>query len=227
MSILSRAGDIMKSNINALLDKAENPEKMVNQFLQDAKSDLAKAKSETAGIIAEEMRAKRVLDANNDNIARYEALAAKAVMAGEEADALKFLEEQSKYEESGKALLSAYNLAVGNAQRMRALYQKLSADVETLERKRAEIAAKASIARAQQTVNRTGAAGGQYGAAMSKFDDMERKVDAKLDRAVAEAQLGEMPQSEVADLEKKYGGASKTAQEKLAALKAKLAQAEN
>jgi len=224
MSILSRAGDIMKSNINALLDKAENPEKLVSQYLRDAKSDLAKAKSETAGIIAEEVRAKRVLDANNDNIARYEALAAKAVMADEEADALRFLEEQSRYEESGKALLNAYNLAVSNAQRMRELYQKLASDVETLERKRAEIAAKASVARAQQTINRAGAASRQYGAAMGKFEEMERKVDAKLDRAVAEAQLSEMPKNEVEDLEKKYAGASKSAQEKLAALKAKLEQ---
>ena len=224
MGILSRANDILRSNINALLDKAENPEKLINQYLLDARSDLATVKSETAGIIAEEMRAKRVLDANNDNIARYEALAGKALLAGEEEDALKFLAEQTKYEQSGKALLDAYNLAAANAAKMRELYNKLVSDINTLESKRSEIAAKASVARAQERVNKIGAGVGNYDKVLSKFDELERKVDGKLDKALAEAQLNEMPKSEVAELEKKYSLNATSPEEKLAALKAKLQQ---
>ncbi|MCY8094490.1 PspA/IM30 family protein, partial [Bacillus haynesii] len=47
MSILSRFKDIMASNINALLDKAENPEKMVDQYVRNLNSDLNKVKAET------------------------------------------------------------------------------------------------------------------------------------------------------------------------------------
>jgi len=219
--MLARANDILRSNINALLDKAENPEKMIEQYLRDARTDLAKVKSETAAVIAEEMRAKKALDANNDNIQRYEALAAKALAAGEEGDALKFLEEQSRYEEEGKGLLDTYTLAASNAAKMRELYNKLTKDIQTLESKRNQIKAKASVAKAQEQVNKFG--GNQkYGSAMGKFEDLERKVDAKLDKALAEAELNEIPKSEISELEAKYSTASVSAQEKLAALKAKL-----
>lgn len=58
MSIIGRFKDIMSANINALLDKAENPEKMVDQYLRNMNSDLAKVKAETAAVMAEEQRAK-------------------------------------------------------------------------------------------------------------------------------------------------------------------------
>lgn len=223
MGILSRANDILRSNINALLDKAEDPEKMVNQYLRDALSDLAKVKSETAGVMAEETRAKKALDANNDNIVRYEALAAKALAAGDEGDALKFLEEQTRYEESGKSLLDTYTLAAANAAKMRELYNKLTDDIRILESRRNAIIAKASVAKAQERVNKFGGSE-KYGRSMTKFDELERKIDQKLDKALAEAELNTIPQSELSQLEAKYTAHSATAQEKLTALKAKLAE---
>ena len=62
MGILKRFKDIMASNINALLDKAEDPEKMIDQCLRDLNSDLGKVKAETAAVMADEQRAKRELD---------------------------------------------------------------------------------------------------------------------------------------------------------------------
>ena len=58
MGILKRFKDIMSSNINALLDKAEDPEKMIDQYLRDHQEDLRKVKSETATVMAEEQRCK-------------------------------------------------------------------------------------------------------------------------------------------------------------------------
>ena len=62
MGILQRFGDIMKSNINALLDKCEDPAKMVDQTLLDLRKDLADVKKETASVMADEKNAKRKLD---------------------------------------------------------------------------------------------------------------------------------------------------------------------
>ena len=56
--ILKRFKDIMSANINALLDKAEDPEKMIDQYLRDMESDLGKVKAETASIMAEAEKAK-------------------------------------------------------------------------------------------------------------------------------------------------------------------------
>ena len=62
MSVLKRFTDIMSSNINALLDKAEDPVKMADQLARNLTSDLGKVKAETASVIAEEKRSKRELD---------------------------------------------------------------------------------------------------------------------------------------------------------------------
>ena len=70
MGILTRFKDIMTANINALLDKAENPEKMIDQCLRDLNEDLGKVKSETAVIMAEAQRAKREVDECNEEIAK-------------------------------------------------------------------------------------------------------------------------------------------------------------
>lgn len=57
--ILSRFKDIMSSNINALLDKVEDPMKMIDQYLRNLESDLGKVKAETAAVMAEEQNQKK------------------------------------------------------------------------------------------------------------------------------------------------------------------------
>ena len=82
MSILSRFADIISANVNALLEKAEDPAKMVDQYLIKAKEDLAQVKQETAGVMAEETRCKRLMDDAQEAVDKYDALAKKALLAG-------------------------------------------------------------------------------------------------------------------------------------------------
>ena len=77
------------------LDKAEDPEKMIDQCLRNLNSDLGKVKSETAAIMAEEQRAKRALDECNGEIEEMQKYAIKALEANNEADARKFLEQKA------------------------------------------------------------------------------------------------------------------------------------
>ena len=71
-NILKRFGDIMSANINALLDRAEDPEKMIDEYLRDIESDLGKVKAETAAVMAAETKAKRELDECTDGIAKMQ-----------------------------------------------------------------------------------------------------------------------------------------------------------
>ena len=64
MSMLDRFSDIIKSNINELLDRAEDPAKMVDQYLRDLTDDLAKVKQETAGVMAQEVHARNMYETN-------------------------------------------------------------------------------------------------------------------------------------------------------------------
>ena len=72
MGILSRFKDIMSSNINAMLDKMEDPQKMIDQILRNLQSDLGEVKAETAGVMAEEQRAKRELDACQNEVKKLQ-----------------------------------------------------------------------------------------------------------------------------------------------------------
>lgn len=99
-NILSRFGDIISANINALLDKAEDPAKMIDQYLRKASEDLAEVKENTAAVMAEEKRCKRMLDECEAEVARYADLAKKALTAGNEDDARAFIAKKQKLEEN-------------------------------------------------------------------------------------------------------------------------------
>ena len=91
MGILDRFTDIIKANINDLLDRAEDPAKMIDQYLRELTDSLAEVKEQTAAVMAEETRTKRMVDANEEEVARYEDLARRALQAGNEGDARVFL----------------------------------------------------------------------------------------------------------------------------------------
>ena len=63
MGILDRFTSIVKANINELLDKAEDPEKMVDQYLREMTESLAEVREATAGVMAEERRRKALQEA--------------------------------------------------------------------------------------------------------------------------------------------------------------------
>ena len=98
MAILKRFGDIMRANINALLDKAEDPAKMVDQMLLDLNEDLAAVKKETASVMAAATNARQQVNDCKADIAKYEAAAKAAVKAGNDDDARKLLATKQQYE---------------------------------------------------------------------------------------------------------------------------------
>ena len=119
MGIISRFKDIMAANINALLDKAEDPEKMIDQYLRNLESDLAKVKQETASVMAEEAKAKRQLDECTAEVAKMQSYAEKAVLAGNDEDAKRFLMKKKELVVKQTSLQDTYNMAAENAAKMR------------------------------------------------------------------------------------------------------------
>ena len=71
MGILSRFKDIIAANINDALDKAEDPEKMCNQYILEMTEDLAEVKKETAEVIAEEKRCRKLVEENESEADCY------------------------------------------------------------------------------------------------------------------------------------------------------------
>lgn len=96
MGILDRFTDIVKANINDLLDKTEDPAKMIDQYMRELTESLAEVKEQTASVMAEETRTKRLVDENAAEIEKYEGLARKALSAGNEGDARTFLAKKQQ-----------------------------------------------------------------------------------------------------------------------------------
>lgn len=211
MGILDRFTDIIKANINDLLDKAEDPAKMIDQYMRDLTESLGEVKKETAGVMAEEARTKRLVDENATDIEKYEGLARKALSAGNEDDARAFLAKKQELEAKGSSLKEAYDAAHANAQKMREMHDKLVSDIEELNGRREAIKAKVAVAKTQSKVNELTSAADKAEGAMSAFNRMEAKADQMLDQANAMAELNEAPVDSVAELEKKYASAGNDA----------------
>ena len=224
MAILERFGDIIKANINDLLDKCEDPAKMIDQYLRDLTESLAEVKKETAGVMAEETRAKRMLDENAAEIEKYDGLARKALTAGNEGDAKVFLSKKQSLVEKSASLQATYDAAHANAQKMRQMHDKLESDIEELNGRREMVKAKMAVAKTQEKVNKVASSTDKAAGAMDAFARMERKADQMLDQANAMAELSAAPKDEAAELEAKYAaqGSSSAVDAELAKLKAEM-----
>lgn len=207
MSILRRFKDIMTSNIHALLDKAEDPEKMIDQYLRNLNNDLGKVKAETATIMAEERRVKRELNECQENIEKMQNFAIKALEEGSEEDARKFLEEKATYEQKEEDLTSAVEIAETNTAQMKEMHDKLLADINELEGRRSILKGKAAVAKTQKRMNELGQSVQGANASKSAFEQMEEKINKSLDEAQAMAELNKSD-GDLEDLVKKYESAS-------------------
>ena len=188
MGILQRFGDIMKSNINAMLDKCEDPAKMVDQTLRDLRESLAQVKKETASVMADEQKAKRLLDECNADIVKFDSATRKALQSGNEGDAKTLLTKKQTLEQKKVSLEETYNVAHANAEKMRQMHDKLVSDIDQLETRKDAIKAKVATAKAQEQMNKA-TAGINTNASISAFERMEEKANKMLDAANAEAEL--------------------------------------
>lgn len=222
MGILSRFADIVFSNINDLLDKAENPEKMAKQYLRQAVEDLAEVKEQTASVMADEKQCKCRFDEAKAAVDKYMVLAQKSVAAGNDNDARVFLTEKNKRAAELATAETAYKAAQANADKMRQLYNKLSSDVAPLQSRLKNIQAMSAVADAQKTVNKMTSK--DYGGGLAKFDAMEERVRQQLDESSAVMELAEQSANAADDaaddLAAKYGDTAGDVESELAAMKA-------
>lgn len=223
MGILTRFKDIMASNVNALLDKCEDPEKMIDQYLRNLENDYAEVKAETASVMAEAKSAQRKVDECNAEIKKMSEYAVKAVNAGNDDDARKFLAKKAELTEKLAVLQKNLDIASANAAKMKEIHTKLENDISSLKTKRDTLKAQVKVAEAQQKINKLGASADKAGSTMAAFARMEEKIDRMTDEANAMAEL-ESGADDVDALAAKYedNAVSSSVDDELAALKASL-----
>ncbi len=221
MGILARFSEIMKANINALLDKAEDPGKMADQLLRNLREELAEVKSETAAVMANEKRAGRAVEEREAEIEKYDRSARNALRSGNEEDARALLLRKNELEAGLPDLKANHEAAVETSKKLKGMHNKLIADIRNMEVRISTVKAKMATARAQDSVNRAKEYAGSKNNTEA-FDPLEQRANQMLDQAQARAELAEETSS-ISDLANKYAsGGSADVEEELQKLKEEL-----
>jgi phage shock protein A len=188
MGIFDRFSTLLRSNINDLISRAENPEKMLNQLIADMKSQLAKAKQQVASAIADEKKLQADAEAMKKQAEDWERRAMLAVQEGRD--------------DLAKQALMRFNEAMQGAQQLHETWVKHKAETETLKgslrqlndkieeakRKKNILIARARRAEAQQRIQET-MSGMSDKSAFESFERMTEKIENQERKAIAAAEL--------------------------------------
>lgn len=188
MGILDRISTILRSNINAALDKAEDPEKMLDQIIRDMASAIEEAKGQVAGVIAQEKQ----LEAEKGNAERSAAewgqRAERAVKAGRDDLAREALRRKKDFEGIATTYQQQYDTQHQMVVKLRSQLDLLIRKYEDAVRNKDVMIARHRTAIAQRNVNKQIAAmsGLDHSSEISRMDRRIREMEA---RASAEAEL--------------------------------------
>lgn len=209
MGILQRFQDIMSSNINAMLDKLEDPSKMIDQILRELNEDSVKIKNETAGVMADEQKAKRQYDECLGEITKLQDYAKKALERENENDARQFLTKKSEYVQKEITLKQNYILAQENSLKMRQMHDKIQEQINDLNSRKDTIKTKLAMAKTQEKINTISDTSNKINGSLSSFERMEDKANKAYDSANAMYELNKSS-NDIEDLTSKYDTSSNT-----------------
>lgn len=222
--IFDRMSLIVRANINELISKFEDPEKLVTQTIADAKVELAKMRESSAEVLANEKRAKKRLDDLLESANKWHEIAGKAVRAGNDDDAREALSREAKFRDDAEAQQAIYDTSKEASDKLRARLREVEDSIREMEHKAELIKAKEATAKATEAANDIASHGvSTGGSAFAAFARMEEKADKRLANAEAMSDLVTESDSE-SDLAAKYAKASDLGvEDALAALKAEIA----
>jgi len=221
MGIFQKLSTVFKSNINDLISRAENPEKMLNQIILDMRDQLAKAKREVAAAIADERKLKMQLDDEVKQARDWEHRAMLAVKEGRDDLAKQALIRHQEHGERAQVIQQTWQAQAGETENLKGSLRQLNDKIEEAKRKRNLLIAKQKRAQAQRRIHET-MSGLSDTSAFEAFNRMADKIEEEERRSLAHAEVtealsGDTLESEFVRLEAGPGGADVEA--RLAALK--------
>jgi phage shock protein A len=201
MGVFSRLGTLIKSNINDLISKAENPEKILNQLILDMREQLISAKKQVAVAIADEKKLKKQLDNELRLASEWEKKAMMAVRADRDDLATEALNRQKEHQKLADEYQKQWEMQKQATDKLRASLRQLNEKIDEAKRKKDLLIARQRRAEAQKKIQDTMSGLGDT-SAFDAFDRMSDKVDTIEAEAEASAELSADMQD--ADLESKF-----------------------
>jgi phage shock protein A len=221
MGIFARLAALIKSNLNDLISKAEDPEKMLNQVTEDMQQQLVEAKKQVAVSIADEKRLAKQAEQEMANAAEWERRAMLAIKAGDDNLAKEALSRKKEHEGLANTYKDQWQKQKAAVDQLKTALRVLNAKIEEAKRKKNVLIARKKRAEAQKAIQET-MSGLNNVSAFETFDRMATKIDqmeaeAEAAGEIQEEYTGDILASKFQSLER---GAS--ADEDLAALKRKM-----
>jgi len=222
MGLFSRLGTLIRSNINELINKAEDPEKMLNQVLVDMKAQLVEAKKQVAVAIADEKRIKKQYEQEAAKAAEWERKAMLAVKAGDDNLARAALTRKQEHDEVAETLKQQWEAQKQSVEQLKGALRGLDNKIEEAKRKRNILVSRQKRAEAQRTINET-LSNINSTSAFDTFERMSDRVTQIEAEAEATAEIGGALPEATLESQFKALEASSGVDDDLAALKSKMA----
>lgn len=190
MSIFQKISTLFRSNINDLIARAENPEKMLNQIILDMRDQLAKAKREVAAAIADERKLRAQLDDEEKQARDWERRAMLAVREGRDDLAKQALLRHQEHADRAASLDQTWQAQSTETEKLKASLKQLNDRIEEAKRKRNLLIAKQKRAQAQKRIHET-MSGLSDSSAFDAFNRMAEKIEESERRSLAAAEVSE------------------------------------
>jgi phage shock protein A len=181
---------MIRSNLNDLIARAENPEKMLNQIIEDMRSQLAQAKQEVAVAIADERKLRRQVQDERDQASDWERRAKLALREGREDLAKQALLRSREHNEHAAALEEQWRAHAAETEKLKDTLRQLSNKIEEAKRKRNLLIARQKRAAAQRRIHET-LAGLADRSSFEAFERMAERIEEAEMRALAAAEVDE------------------------------------
>ncbi|NLK21471.1 MAG: PspA/IM30 family protein [Epulopiscium sp.] len=228
MGIFSRMFTVIKSNINDLIDKAEDPEKMLDQLILEMQEQYTTAKSQIAQAMADEKKLEREYEEQVKLQGEWAQKAELAVQQQSDELAVKALKRKNEHQK----LAEEYKVNLDSQQqvteKLKTSLRELNNKIEEAKRKKDLLKARSKRAKAQESINKTYSEINDT-SAFDTFARMESKIEAMEDKVKAKEELNEEVTGDT--LDKEFERLEKAKQDldvmdELAALKSKMGKAE-
>jgi phage shock protein A len=190
MGIFSKFSTLIKSNINDLINRAEDPEKMLNQIILDMRDQLAKAKREVAAAIADEHKLRGQVEEEVKQAKEWENRAMLAVKEGRDDLAKQALMRHQEHAGRAKSLDETWRQQSAETEKLRGSLRQLNEKIEEAKRKRNLLIAKQKRAQAQRKIHET-MSGLSDTSAFEAFNRMADKIEESERKSLAAAAINE------------------------------------
>lgn len=201
MGVFARLAQLIKANLNDLISRAEDPEKMLNQIIYEMNGQLINAKKQVAVAIADEKHLAKQAEQEAANAAEWERRAMLAIRQGDDTLAKEALQRKKEHDDLYKQYEEQWKKQKGSVDQLKTALRVLNDKIEEAKRKKNLIIARTSRAKAQQAIQQT-----MMGLKDESAFDALKRIEAKVERmeTESEAQL-EMAQEANGDrLEQKF-----------------------